>query len=296
MDEYIEVDEAETEEDILVKILCNRQVSIKIFALIIEIIDSLLEDWYPDLGTRFMQDSKGDYLVTRLAPCVDCVRITRQKANKSNRKRTTSLNKQITDLFLDTFSTTANEQPSVSPNPNSDLNSWNFMEIDDKFKIATVLADNVSLLVDTNDLANDRKQLNLSSSTLTMASNESNAIENCDDEEKVKLKLFETTDWIFCFMIDDICYSVLKNFPLNCPKHGAQFARAIAPDLAFDDIDEKFLVTSQNLKIESLLGRGSFGSVFCGSLFYKNSNQSSDKSRKNSAQEGVRVAVKGYNL
>ena len=33
-------------------------MSIKVFALIIEIIDSLLEDWYPDLDIRFMQDSK----------------------------------------------------------------------------------------------------------------------------------------------------------------------------------------------------------------------------------------------
>jgi hypothetical protein len=64
----------------LVKILCNRKVCIKIYALIIEIIDTLLEDWYPDLGTRFMQDSKGDYLVTRLAPCSLCVKAAKIKS------------------------------------------------------------------------------------------------------------------------------------------------------------------------------------------------------------------------
>lgn len=218
-----------------------------------------------------MQDSKGDYLVTRLAPCSDCVRVSRQKT-----KPNTSTSKQITDLFLDTFSTTANEQLSTSPSQSSE---WNYMEIDDKFKIATVLADNVSLLVDVNDLASDKK-------TGSSEPSAANLIENCDDDERMKLKLFETSDWIFCFMIDDICYSVLKNFPLNCPKHGPQFARAIAPDLAFDDIDEKFLVTNQNLKIESLLGRGSFGSVFCGSLLFKNSNDNKARlERKNSVQQ-----------
>lgn len=60
-------------EEVLINIKLNKQIIAKIFALIIEIIDSLLEDWYPDLGTRFMQDSKGDYLVTRLAPCRQCV-------------------------------------------------------------------------------------------------------------------------------------------------------------------------------------------------------------------------------
>ena len=46
------------DHDALIKIICKRHMSIKIFALTFEIIDSLLEDWYPDLGTRFMQDSK----------------------------------------------------------------------------------------------------------------------------------------------------------------------------------------------------------------------------------------------
>ena len=71
-----EMEENEDDAGALVKILCNRKICTRIFALIIEIIDSLLEDWYPDLATRFMQDSKGDYLVTRLAPCVDCIKNT----------------------------------------------------------------------------------------------------------------------------------------------------------------------------------------------------------------------------
>ena len=200
-----------------------------------------------------------------------CVIVSRHKTSKPTRT-----SKQITDLFLDTFTTTANEQLSTSPSQSS---GWNYLEIDHKFKIATVLADNVSLLVDANDLASDKK---MGSSEPSAA----NLIENCDDDERMKLKLFETSDWIFCFMIDDICYSVLKNFPLNCPKHGPQFNRAIAPDLAFDDIDERFLVTNQNLKIESLLGRGSFGSVFCGSLLFKNSTDNKARlEKKNSVHQ-----------
>jgi hypothetical protein len=43
----------------LVRVTSDQRVSIQLFAYISEIIDNLLEDWYPDLGTRFMQDSKG---------------------------------------------------------------------------------------------------------------------------------------------------------------------------------------------------------------------------------------------
>ena len=36
-------------------------------------IDTLLEDWYPDLGMRFVQNSKGMYLITRIVPCIRCL-------------------------------------------------------------------------------------------------------------------------------------------------------------------------------------------------------------------------------
>ncbi len=48
-----------TVDENLVRIFADQHVHIKLFAYICEIIDNLLEDWYPDLGTRFMQDSKG---------------------------------------------------------------------------------------------------------------------------------------------------------------------------------------------------------------------------------------------
>lgn len=84
-------------------------------------------------------------------------------------------------------------------------------------------------------------------------------------------------------MLDDICYSVLKNSKLTCPKHGQKTASQIAPDLAFEDIEKKFLINPECLKIEKLLGRGSFGSVFFGSLQVNTSQQTT---------QIIKVAVK----
>ena len=84
-------------------------------------------------------------------------------------------------------------------------------------------------------------------------------------------------------MIDDICHSVLKNSRLACPKHGEQVVALIAPDLAFNDIEDKYLITKQKLCIESLLGRGSFGSVYCGSLGFSNNNNNSNSNAKDEA-------------
>lgn len=91
-----------------------------------------------------------------------------------------------------------------------------------------------------------------------------------DADEHSKLAAFDSLGWLYCFMLDDLCYSVLKQprMPtLLCPKHGEQNAREIAPDLAFEDIDTSLLISDASaLVIDSLLGRGSFGSVFRGSL------------------------------
>ena len=98
-------------------------------------------------------------------------------------------------------------------------------------------------------------------------------------------------------MINDICHSVLKNSRLVCPKHGEQVAALIAPDLAFNDIEDKYLITEQKLCIESLLGRGSYGraattAIYCGSLgFSKNNNNSNAKDEATTESRRVQVAV-----
>jgi hypothetical protein len=253
------------ESDILIKILSRRQVCVKIFALIIEIIDSLLEDWYPDLGTRFMQDSRGDYLVTRLTPCEKCVELmcTKQRRDTlKNRKNSINSNKSSNSI-------------------NESLTNY------DEFLIESANVAETSLLSNStsfpSELAMGQHKLGSNEDKASTRTSTSTSTSDQNEYEIILMKLrhFESSlsltnnfsskmlDWIYCFMIDDISYSVLKNAPLNCPRHGLQLATQIAPDLAFEDIDEKRLVTSDMLKIEQLLGRGSFGSVFSGSLHYK---------------------------
>lgn len=45
----------------------------KLLTISVDHIDTLLEDWYPILGTRFVHTSEGKYLVTRLVPCPMCL-------------------------------------------------------------------------------------------------------------------------------------------------------------------------------------------------------------------------------
>ncbi|MFH4976292.1 hypothetical protein AB6A40_003001 [Gnathostoma spinigerum] len=50
----------------------NKYCITRLLALIVDIIDTLLEDWYPSLGTRFVHTSEGRLLVNRLIPCPMC--------------------------------------------------------------------------------------------------------------------------------------------------------------------------------------------------------------------------------
>ena len=75
-------------------------------------------------------------------------------------------------------------------------------------------------------------------------------------------------------------------------EHGEQLAALIAPDLAFNDIEDKYLIIKQKLCIESLLGRGSFGSVYCGSLDFYNNNHNSNSNAKESRGSGGRQSAR----
>lgn len=138
--------------------------------------------------------------------------------------------------------------------------------------------------METSDLFRDSFSLNASEHNISSLANnqtstsgqsssdpnKSSTSSQLNKEENEKLSAFSGLDWIYCFMLDDLCYSVLRHPrtpTLICPKHGEQVAREIAPDLAFEDIDSSLLISdASTLAFESLLGRGSFGSVFSGSL------------------------------
>nr|XP_045599191.1 leucine-rich repeat serine/threonine-protein kinase 1-like isoform X5 [Procambarus clarkii] len=56
----------------------------KLLSLAVDHIDTLLEDWYPTLGTRFVHTSEGKFLVTRLVPCPVCLECHGQHEGPGN--------------------------------------------------------------------------------------------------------------------------------------------------------------------------------------------------------------------
>ena len=56
------------------EIFADERAQAEILAKIVDHIDSLLQDWYPEIGeARFIQNCVGRYLVTRVIPCPLCL-------------------------------------------------------------------------------------------------------------------------------------------------------------------------------------------------------------------------------
>ena len=61
------------EQSFIFELYVQKKTIARLWTLIFSHVDSLLEDWYPEMGTRFVQNAKGDYLINRFLPCHRCL-------------------------------------------------------------------------------------------------------------------------------------------------------------------------------------------------------------------------------
>ena len=66
----------------------EEQATAKLLVKVVEHIDNLLQDWYPELGEiRFYQNCEGRYLVTRVVPCPQCLAKEVRERERGERER-----------------------------------------------------------------------------------------------------------------------------------------------------------------------------------------------------------------
>ena len=244
------------------KFICEpNQIAItKLLALTVDHIDILLEDWYPALGTRFVHTSDGKFLVTRIAPCIQCM--------NSNYNQDTISNKSFDSLN------------SSSSNKNSHHHSFNQNQLDNNSHSKSVIKtspprkDGIyerSVIFDSrkqqiNNL-NDLKEIKDLNSLKSLAS-PNKLINKKDEFQDDSFKIINTRPEmiVYCFMIEECILKASESKSIICPVHKKLSLKQIAPDTIFCDLSSDFVFNSETIKRAKLLGRGAFGFVFKASV------------------------------
>ncbi|KAK3770733.1 hypothetical protein RRG08_011777 [Elysia crispata] len=244
----------------------------KLLVKIVEHVDNLLQDWYPDLGEqRFSQNCEGRYLVTRVVPCPQCLHqeMIRQKRSQNDVNPWFFLNPDVPDMCMpvvvsDKARASSGDVSSASMNGTGLRGRSQTMP-----NGALDPQDGGSEAVDNLPVTRPR--------TLTEGQTFIYNIDNPDSESVV-----------FTWLVERCMLDVLEGVDSVCPMHGSvsplyllgsregltrqQF---VTPDVAFQDqFQDLLLPTSSHLDIGPCVGKGNFGEVHEGLLLRKESHQS----------------------
>lgn len=190
-------------------------------------IDNLLEDWYPSLGARFAHTLGGNYLVTRIIPCRLCSAALPQiHGHRGGRRHQEHSARALRSTGKALFSIQSAHDGPIYDNHVPAFRSNAIHEVYCYYVEHCII--NVYNLAPTA-LGPPSRLAALDNPLASKASN-------------------------------------LKGRNLRCPKHGAISIGAVAPDIMFEDIADELKLDKEHIDRCKLIGRGTLGFVFKGSL------------------------------
>ena len=222
----LQVKKANSDE--VITISPNQEYVAKLLSMTVDHIDTLLEDWYPSLGTRFVHTSEGKYLVTRLIPC-----------NKCLFNQATSIDDDMIQRQEPVASTSAAVVQSYEWQ-----NPWNDVP-NQRVSIERIRGSQSSSVDQNSDVGYESS----CSSRKTSKDKIDDVTE--DEDEAIDDKS------IYCFLVEECILKAAEEKKMKCPIHGEIGLRSLAPDLVFVDLGQHFLLRPENVRRGKMLGRGS---------------------------------------
>uniref|UniRef100_T1K991 non-specific serine/threonine protein kinase n=1 Tax=Tetranychus urticae TaxID=32264 RepID=T1K991_TETUR len=233
----------------------NQEYIAKLLALTVDHIDTLLEDWYPSLGTRFVHTSEGKFLVTRMIPCTQCfLEISADEsttvASNCSRDMVMTLESsgssvEIKDWWSSSLSSSAKTSNIGSVKSVNSLDSG--VDNCSSVSSANVSTDNCHINNNSGKkLFNDNRQTNQDS------------IQGNSNRNRVTV--------VYSFMVEECILQASQEKTIVCPLHGSLDLKVIAPDIMFLDLAEHYLIKPETIRRGKMLGRGAFGFVFRASV------------------------------
>lgn len=226
----------------------NMEYIAKLLAMTVDHIDTLLEDWYPTLGTRFVHTSEGKFLVTRMVPCTKCL-LASVEFNDNSCNSTGSI-----DL------------PKQGPqcNPAVEIQTW--LE-------ATASRDRVSNFGSVKSNVSQDSGVDNESSVSSRNESLDNSKVAASRIKKLDIPAItgKKKSVVYSFILEECIMSASQEKDVECPVHGKLDLRELTPDIMFLDLGEQHLIRSEAIKRGKMLGRGAFGFVFRATLRKKSS-------------------------
>ncbi|GAB6033061.1 hypothetical protein CHUAL_012677 [Chamberlinius hualienensis] len=244
----------------------NPECVAKMLVLAVDHIDTLMEDWYPTLGTRFVHTSEGKFLVTRIVPCTPCL---------------------VNQFTSDSSSGCNPGNPSSSDSKDfSGTEPWNVVN-SSRYRGEACVSQAIYLSgLDVAEKkvkpgvemrSNGSRDSTVSHDSDSGVGQDSNVSSRKPSEEgqweggegAVGLEELSKDDQnvasqhvVYCFMTEDCILTAYEERCMKCPVHGVIPLEQIAPDMIFMDLGERRLIRPDSIRRGKLLGRGAFGFVF----------------------------------
>ncbi|KAK8739408.1 hypothetical protein OTU49_003618 [Cherax quadricarinatus] len=269
----------------------------KLLSLAVDHIDTLLEDWYPTLGTRFVHTSEGKFLVTRLVPCPVCLECHGQHEGPGNHPQARHLPDnwgsfvEMNPLYCSmTASQISQSNPASvpfggvsSPQPGGRSSTSSPAAGGGGGVSPAGAAGGGSMspqlmrrswgsresYTSDGDSGVGAESTTSSIQGLIFMSRKASAegrpdLDNSGNNEGESSGGQEVTPVVYSFMVEECILAAYTARSVPCPLHADLLLAQIAPDTVFLDLGDRYLVRPEVIKQGKLLGRGGFGFVFQG--------------------------------
>ncbi|XP_023236619.1 leucine-rich repeat serine/threonine-protein kinase 1-like [Centruroides sculpturatus] len=287
-----DITENQTTKQQVIELKPSKECVAKLLSLAVDHVDTLLEDWYPTLGTRFVHTSEGKFLVTRLVPCTYCLATHLKEELMGGGYN--GENFSVFDHHWDKeswqmvdVSARSGGEPSITKsclvsgnnlwtgglqNNQVDCSSPNIFRRNQGSRSSTVSHDSDSGVgPDSN-----------SSSRKPSAEGRTDDAINSDQDSSGQICAtgIACDVVVYNFMVEDCILVATQQECLQCPSHGNLSLTQISPDIVFVDLGERFLIQPDSIRRGKMLGRGAFGFVFKASVKQRGSNSCANVAMK----------------
>lgn len=223
----------------------STKTACQLLVITIEHIDSLFAEWFPKIDCY--TNIHGNKAVQRVSFCNECLH---QALGKVGKAETSEVHQ--TELFT-------SSRKEVVPDHEKEQMVYTAYR-SHAASIAESL-DNLSIL--------DEEDATDGSDTESVSSEIYNDIEGITEEEKALLLEYREMahGCIIAFELEEASKLLRKNLPLVCPFHYSVSMEKIFPDLAFKDLDNKYIIRPSQITQGVFLADGAFGDIFKTELY-----------------------------